>query len=372
MITRIRIHNYRSLVNFEISPKKGSLFLGVNGTGKSNVFRIFRAIQDLVCRKQRVGEVFSLSDCNKDLRDLQHTFEIDVEGYNGKFEYVLSVEHDERGKKARISYERLAHSGQTLIEYSAGDASLFRDDGSRGPEYPFDWSLSLLGAIIPRVENKKLTWFQNFLKSFLIVNLAPTHIQAETQKEDELPDRFFSNFPSWYRHHSQDQGFTVEVINDLRKVLPGFDSFRFEVFGEETRKLKVLWNSNDRIVEFFFEDLSEGQKALIVLYSLVIFASRPKGNPVSLFIDEPDNYLSLGEIQPWLNRLTESADEKDFQYFIVSHHPEIMNFLMAKPVGFLFEKSLDLVSRVRSIGLLKETNLPFSENFVRGTLEFEK
>ncbi len=52
---------------------------------------------------------------------------------------------------------------------------------------------------------------------------------------------------------------------------------------------KKRWNTDS----ISFRTVS---RALIVLYSLSLLADER----VSLFIDEPDNYLSLREIQPWL------------------------------------------------------------------------
>ena len=52
---------------------------------------------------------------------------------------------------------------------------------------------------------------------------------------------------------------------------------------------------------FDFTDLSDGQRQLIVLYTVL---QSLKQNIFSvLLIDEPDNFVSLREIQPWLKSL---------------------------------------------------------------------
>ena len=45
----------------------------------------------------------------------------------------------------------------------------------------------------------------------------------------------------------------------------------------------------------------------------------------TVLIDEPDNYVSLREIQPWLVAVTEAVEEGDGQVLLISHHPEIIN-----------------------------------------------
>jgi ABC-type glutathione transport system ATPase component len=44
-----------------------------------------------------------------------------------------------------------------------------------------------------------------------------------------------------------------------------------------------------------------------------------------VLIDEPDNFVSLREIQPWIENLNDICDEKEKQAIIISHHPEIVN-----------------------------------------------
>ena len=45
----------------------------------------------------------------------------------------------------------------------------------------------------------------------------------------------------------------------------------------------------------------------------------------TVIFDEPDNFLSLREIQPWLMAADDIAEENHGQVLIISHHPEIIN-----------------------------------------------
>lgn len=49
----------------------------------------------------------------------------------------------------------------------------------------------------------------------------------------------------------------------------------------------------------------------------------------ALFLDEPDNYLALPEIQPWYMKLRDaigSAPNQVSQAIIISHHPEALDY----------------------------------------------
>ena len=80
----------------------------------------------------------------------------------------------------------------------------------------------------------------------------------------------------------------------MRTCLDGFDSLKLEQDEEGIR----------------FNELSDGQRSLIFLYAILHFLLA-RGNTVIL--DEPDNFISLREIQPWLmavdNALEHSAGQ---------------------------------------------------------------
>jgi hypothetical protein len=48
------------------------------------------------------------------------------------------------------------------------------------------------------------------------------------------------------------------------------------------------------------------------------------GAAQTVLIDEPDNYVGLQELQPWVLSLRELLDEAH-QAIIISHHPEILS-----------------------------------------------
>ncbi len=75
-------------------------------------------------------------------------------------------------------------------------------------------------------------------------------------------------------------------------------------------------------VSYSLSELSEGQRCLISLYTILHFRIE-RGDTV--FIDEPDNFIALREIQPWLLSAEEAVEEHNGQLILVSHHPETLN-----------------------------------------------
>jgi predicted ATPase len=161
-----------------------------------------------------------------------------------------------------------------------------------------------------------------------------------------------------------------QLINELKKILPGFDYFRFEAVGEKHRLLKVYFREeSETAIGYNFGELSEGQRMLIALYSLLYYiAHTDQSRQYTLCLDEPENFLALPEIQPWLTELYDSCMEGKTQALLISHHPELINYLLASPVGYWFERQTNRPTRVRPITPEEGDGLPISEIIARGWL----
>jgi ABC-type cobalamin/Fe3+-siderophores transport system ATPase subunit len=80
-------------------------------------------------------------------------------------------------------------------------------------------------------------------------------------------------------------------------------------------------------------ELSDGQKMLFVLYSLL--ANMPDES--TLFIDEPENYLAPGELQPWLDAVNDAWEERKIQFIFITHNPKTLNWYHKEAVIFKIE-----------------------------------
>mgnify|MGYP003946040993 CR=1 FL=1 len=58
----------------------------------------------------------------------------------------------------------------------------------------------------------------------------------------------------------------------------------------------------------------------------------------TVVIDEPDNFIALAEIQPWLLKTLDRVDQMRAQVILVSHHPELLDQL-ASQGGVIFDRT---------------------------------
>ncbi len=374
MLKYIYIDNYKSLVNVEFATKAINLLLGANGSGKSAVFECVKGVRDFVCDRQRLMNLFPTTSLTRWQSVPYQKFEFEIEGYGGVYRYEMSVEHDELKERARVDCERLFFDGKPLLRMETGEVYLYRDDFSEGPHYPVDQTLSAVGAVPPRNDNTKLTWFREKLRRFVVVQIVPPMMHEVSPQEAASPSAHLENYASWYRYISQDQGVAFQLTEELRQVLSGFDHFKFEPYGEKHRLLKVCFQTEgaETSTEYSYNELSDGQKMLIALYSL-LYAARMESEYgwYTLCIDEPGNFLALPEIQPWIAELYDRCEEGLLQALIISHHPEFINYLLASLTGYWFERPDGLSTRVKPIAPQDNAGLPVSELVARGWLMHE-
>lgn len=373
MLTSLHADNFKCLSNFDLQIGDLSLWLGRNGSGKSTAFDALARIRDFVLgRRDCVGAFPSDTLTRWDTRSNQH-FRLCVRTAEDALEYRLEIEHDRSRRRNRVLREELVTSdGQPLFEFLRGDVHLYRDDHSIGPVFPSDWQRSALATVPERDDNRKLSSFKRWLDRLWVLSLDPRRMAGDSFDETTSPAPDMVDFASWYRHVLQEAPRSVSTLFDvLRRVFSDFAELRLSQAGEARRlRVHLLTRRNDGAgggartsgFDYDFAELSDGQRALITLYALIELGVR-RGATVA--IDEPDNFVALVELQPWLAALREAIEDGGGQALLISHHPEVINYLAADS-GMLFERQDGGPVQVRRWPDRADSGLTAAETLARG------
>lgn len=366
MFTRLYVDNYKCLVNFDLPLRELTLLLGQNGVGKTSVLDVVYALQQLLGGVAKVTDpqVFPTRTLARWQSRNSQVFEADVELEGDSFSYRIEVEHDRSTHRARIKEERLTVGKEPLFRCEMGEVHLYRDDHSEGPAFTVDWGESALARVAPRGDNRRLTRFLEFVRKVVVCGLYPSGFKAESATEDARLDRDARNFVGWYRHVLQERQDLVPDFNDaMREVVHGFKGARLEKVGLDTRALMVVFEDHGERFELRLDEISDGQRALVALYALTILTAN---QGYSLFLDEPDNYVALREIQPWLVGLEDGCGETIPQAVLCSHHPECIDHLGVDS-GLLLKRESSGATRADGLAdVPAEGGLKLSEIVARG------
>ncbi len=327
MITRLYANNFRCLVAFEARFDSFGVLCGPNGAGKSSVFDAIKLIRNLAS-----GDCFLGGENERDIARLEFTnwlnsavqeFEIEINAEGRSFEYTLHIEQVASDKKPRIIRERASCDKQTVFERDLDDVR-FQKAGGVQKGFPLDWRQAALASIQPAGDRQEIAILQEAISKLLVLRPSPRNIAKESKGESPHPVLDLGNLTSWYRSLAQEQDWTDALRNSLREVWPDFKSFRLVDVGLNTKALQLRFESSNGPTsgDLFLDQLSDGEKALVGLY--MVRTALATGAAQTVLIDEPDNFVGLPELQPWVLSVRELLDE-NHQAILISHHPELLN-----------------------------------------------
>lgn len=325
MITKLYIDNFRCFTDFELTLENVQLFFGANGSGKSSVFSLLEKLRDLL-QGGKATDLFSPADVSIWDKKKTQDFALELQEGTDHFRYELQLKHGQSGEKLRISREQLIWNSTVFYRFENGEAHLYSQNNDSGEveesgSVAFGETQSFIPLIPEHDDNKPLFRFRNTVEHWLFIGIAPFRMETFSANESPFLLRDTSNFSSWYRSLTQTNPEVVVAVREsLHDAIPHFDHLKFLNFGDATKVLQISFDGLDDPLSLF--QLSDGQRVLIVLYTILAAMRSLK---YDLFIDEPDNYVALREIQPWLHELQDTAFECDRQAVIISHHPEIVN-----------------------------------------------
>jgi hypothetical protein len=303
-------------------------------------------LRRFVAGDAKVEELFPLRERTKWLDRTEQRFGIDATIDGESYKYRLAIVAGREPEHCQVKSETLCTGGRKVIE-SDGVlwAKIFNGSANGSVDLLNDSNRSAISTLpyLPtesvdlgdfeaavRAGNSFLEW----LGGVQVFQLNPFQMMARSEAETERPASDLVNFASWYRHVARQRPDRNQTfLEGIRESLAGFETLQLDHAGENVRVLTAGFRlGNAALVKFRFEDLSEGQRCLICLYAVLHFIVAEGGTVV---IDEPENFVSLREIQPWLTTAEEVLEDAHGQLILMSHHPEFID-QWAPPYGVTF------------------------------------
>jgi predicted ATPase len=354
------IDNFRSFVNFEYRPETKQLLLGPNGSGKSTLLEAIRYLKLFV--KGESSRFTQSTRTRWQDRPLQ-VIELEASLDGKPFEYRVEIRFGVKNREQSVNLERLKVSGETVFELADGQIRFFSND-SGSTAIPLQINRSALTLSL--LSNAQVRRFVEWLDRVhcFDIDAYPGQMDEVSDSEDREPDSELNNLAAWYRYLLQTYPEeNVKFLGSLRECMGGFQALKFSSEGDGVRKLRAEFQApSNKRVSYSIAELSEGQRCLIVLYMILNFLMN-RGDTV--FLDEPDNFISLREIQPWLLAAEEAVEDHSGQLILISHHPETLN-QWARDYGLRFFREENGHARTERFHPEHDGKLQAAELIARG------
>jgi len=373
MIKRLYIDNFKCFSNFELQFSKIQLLLGENGTGKSAIFDVLNRLGGYSALGATTATAFHSSFLRVMEKSPRQIFEIEILEEEFSFVYRVIVDHSELRNQARTVEETLKVDDFLLYHFDGLNAEVSAGAEVGKFKFPMDGTVSGLANLPDREDLRMIQMFKARMSSLYCFNVNPSAMQAETKRETLRPARDLHDFASWVRALTQSSFDVLRLAyDDLSIVIPGFQSLALRPDAAETKYLVARFSGGaDKQApersnyELNFEDLSDGQRCLIAYYTLQHCVH---GSQI-FCIDEPDNYISIRELQPWLLGLIDRVEGSKAQLLLISHHPEFIDRLAYDHGIWLQRDHVGPVRAVRPSWEKGDKSLSASELIARGWVD---
>jgi len=364
MLKRLYIDNFRCFVNFEYRPERKQLLLGANGSGKSSLLEAIRLLKEFIKGRDIPFTQSSRTRWHTPPLPLQ-VFEIEAQISEKLFAYRAEIRYASSPNSPTVALERLTVDGLPVFELADGwmrssypgannHANFMRGEASES-------SLHFASFGNPYVRD-----FVEWMDTLYCFKIDSYEDKMEEISDAAvaIPDWELEYIASWYSHLiATDPEANDAFRSSLKETLSGFQNLRFSTDDDGVRKLRADFSSpNQGKFPVSLRELSDGQRCLIALYMILQFLIA-KGHTV--FIDEPDNFVSLREIQPWLLEAEHMVQESNGQLILISHHPELLNY-WAKDFGLLFFREENGHVRTKRFRDVSDSGLEPAETIARG------
>lgn len=332
MIKRLEINNYKLFRDFSLDLDEGlALLCGPNGSGKTSILEVIYALTKFLAMPDysdnsawSVEKAFPLRTFCRWLLDesghgeMSINLELDC-GVQNIYVYMLSVRHNFSDKSSRVQHESLALNGVSLFEFREGAIDMLTDD-AQSLSFKSDWNRS--GLVLASGNNSRIREFGRQISLLYAFHLIPALMEQNIEKPAETLGLYGENFAAWrFLHATKRPMKQAWVVEQSKYFIPGLVDIGNVKKGDwHTLVATVKFDGREKDIEF--GELSDGQKILLSLYTIV--ANIPNGSTV--IIDEPENFLAPGELQPWLETMNTAREERDIQFIVISHNPKTLNW----------------------------------------------
>jgi len=327
IIKRIKVYNFKSLVNFEMPLAKFNCLVGLNGSGKSTVLQFFDFLA------QQVGgdikgwlskRQWSASDINSKLTSKKNIdFEV-ILAHSQGFEIKWSASFN--FTTLRCTYERIDWDGNLILKVEDGKCYVWMLDERERENTPklsgtiqFDYQGSLLSRIKETQLTEEIIEFKKFLKGLHALDLlAPELLRQRTRVSKNnlgLGGEYLSAFLYGMAEEKR-----VGILNKLSTIYPNLKQFDISTMRSGWKQLIVEEQFGNVSLKTSARHVADG-----ILRMLAVFAqlSKETKDQSFLLLDEIENGINPELIEFLVDSLVEASP----QVLVTTHSPMVLNYL---------------------------------------------
>jgi predicted ATPase len=367
MLTELKVHNFRTLINATFRFKRRHLLIGKNNSGKTNLCLALTfprlAVQGSLLDAVSANPGGLWDFCNYAVRDkdrvstFQLTCEIETQDKPLRYRYELGIRTDDPARTisptpaCSVATEVLTVSGEgfhdtDLIVNDGKNVKLLHEERFRekAPE-PYVQTRSptdstMLAKLYEQSTNPTAIRFRDSLREVMYFNFSANRIRYGWQDAQSTRGlySFGDNLAQMiYMLKTRQESRYRRILERVRRIEPRLVAIN-HLTGPDQAIVPMVELEGGRTASW--ASLSDGTLRALALSYLVEFASiraHEAGQPASVFVvEEPENSLYVGELQSLFEDMDNTAGSA--QFIFTTHSPYTID---------LFDVNLDAVTLLK-------------------------
>lgn len=317
MLKAIKIDNFKSLKNTEITLCKNSFLIGMNGSGKTTFLQLIDflsvissgKIEDWLEKREWSQKELTFYGSNKSLIDIKVTFQL------GQERYIWEMAFNSQNLKCikETIYQQEGETSHAILSVNEGE---YRLDTQSREKINFKYHGSILSALESHLLGDKLNRIHQFFNEIRSAELLSPVLMKKRAREANhdigLYGEKLSAFLNALNREKKEQ-----LQNTLKSFFPELESYETSALHSGWKKLYVVEKYNTGLIETDSLHLSDGLLRLLAILSQLFTTES------ILLFDEIEDGIN----QEFVEKLVETLLNSHHQTIVTTHSPLLLNYL---------------------------------------------
>jgi predicted ATPase len=316
-LDHIKIKNYKSIRNLDLELSALNVFIGANGSGKSNYIGVFKFLNQLVegnlqtYTAEQGGADIILHFGRKKSENM--SFSLSFKGGINGYECTLSAGAEDNFffKDESIWFHRKDLYDSPLTEWLGSGHLETKISGARG---------RIAGYVLGHLKSWKLYHFHDTSDSAKVKQTGDLEDNLSLKPDARNLAAFLYRLEKNYKDHFDN------IQDAIRLVAPFFDRFNLEPSRLNPDKIRLEWLEKGSDSYFNASILSDGTLRFICMATLLLQPQLPS----VILVDEPELGLHPYAISVLANLLQSAA--KTTQVLISTQSVTLVNHFEPKDI----------------------------------------
>ena len=381
MLRKVKIENYKSVVNQTFELGRFNVVIGANGCGKSNLLEAI-AMAGLSSSGALLPEMFENRGIRlSDNRFMRSAFEdVDKEFISVKVE---TTDGDESVYRIHYNSEQKPAQWEDVVEEETKILlSSIQDNGSQFKVKDLKTFIEKMSKKLDEDNALNVNLFEkdnhslvlarsrvNGLKNFTIYSLEETELRSLDQMPSTKLGRTGKGLLPYLKELSKtEEG--IKILNEVKENLMVIDWFEDLEMPESVLSQDSTLKLKDRYVDEsldFFDQRSANEAFLYLLFYFTLFISDE--TPSFFAIDNIESSLNPKLCKMVVSKLAELAEKHNKQVILTTHSPFVLDGLdeLSEMKRLLVvSRNSDGYTVVNQIKGDKSRSIPLSEAWLKG------